>query len=170
MNQATFRGNPSYEKRSFAGFLVKHQNRIVEIISGLLIFLFLYTGLSKLVQHDTFKFNLTESPLLSSFAGFLSIALPIGEILLVGLLLFKRTQLKGLWISVGLLSLFTIYLIYMVSFHDKLPCSCGGVISKMSWKQHIPFNLLFVALSLLAIYFLKKQNGENEKKPDTVFT
>ena len=142
------------------------RNLIIEIISGLLILLFLYTGLSKLLEPEKFLFSLEKSPLLSPFSGFISIALPAGEIILAALLFFKRTQLKGLWISLGLLSLFTAYLIYMVVFHDKLPCSCGGVISKMTWKQHIFFNLFFVLLTAIAIYThykeLKQKRADNE--------
>jgi hypothetical protein len=136
----------------------------IEIISGLLILLFLYTGLSKLLEHDKFLYNLGKSPLLSSFSGFIAIALPIGEIILATLLLFKKTQLKGLYVSLGLLSLFTVYLIYMVNFTEHLPCSCGGVISKMSWKQHIFFNLFFVLLSAVGIWLLKKQKIDERKK------
>lgn len=141
---------------------IRKRNLIIEVISGLLILLFLYTGLSKLFEHDKFVYNLGKSPLLSSFSGFISIALPIGEIILTSLLLFKKTQLKGLWLSLGLLTLFTIYLTYMVSFHDKLPCSCGGVISKMSWTQHIFFNLFFVLLSWIAIRLMKMKNSNIE--------
>lgn len=151
------------------GWVNKKRNLIVETISGLLILLFLYTGLSKLFEHDKFVYNLEKSPLLSSFSGFISIALPVGEIILAGLLLFKKTQLKGLWISFGLLTLFTIYLTYMVSFHDKLPCSCGGVISNMTWTQHIFFNLFFVLLSWFAIQLTKRKvSQEHDAGPSPV--
>lgn len=151
---------------------MKRNQLIIEIISGLLILLFLYTGLSKLLEHDTFVYNLGKSPLLTPFAGFLSIALPVGEIILAGLLLMKRTQLMGLWLSLGLLGVFTIYLIYMVNFTDHLPCSCGGVIAKMSWKQHIFFNLFFVLLSAIAIRRMKKQlrHKKDAELPPVIFT
>lgn len=155
-------GNTFLTRTRFGNFLVRRKTLVIELTSGLLILLFLYTGLSKLFEHDLFVYNLTKSPLLSPFTGFISIALPIAEIVLAGLLLFKRTQLKGLWLSFGLMSLFTVYLTYMVSFHDKLPCSCGGVISKMSWTQHIFFNLFFVLLSWVAIRLTKINNSNME--------
>jgi len=165
-------GIPFLKRTRFVPFLIQRKTLVIELISGLLILLFLYTGLSKLFEHDKFVFNLTKSPLLSPFAGFISIALPIGEIVLAGLLLFKRTQSKGLWLSLGLMSLFTVYLTYMVSFYDKLPCSCGGVISKMSWTQHIFFNLFFVLLSWVALRLTKMDNSRAEEsdRPPVVFT
>jgi hypothetical protein len=32
-----------------------------------------------------------------------------------------------------------------------LPCSCGGAISRMGWREHIVFNVVFVGLTVLAI-------------------
>jgi len=32
-----------------------------------------------------------------------------------------------------------------------MPCGCGGVIEKMSWIQHLWFNLIFLALSIFAL-------------------
>jgi len=34
-----------------------------------------------------------------------------------------------------------------------MPCSCGGVLEKMSWSDHLVFNISFVILSLVALYF-----------------
>jgi putative oxidoreductase len=152
--------------------MLKKRTLIIEIVSGLLILLFLYTGLSKLFEHDLFLYNLNKSPLLSPVSKFTSIALPIGEIILAVLLFFKRTQLKGLWLSLGLMSVFTIYLTYMVTFYDKLPCSCGGVISKMSWTQHIFFNALFVVLSWIAIRLSNWNTNRLEEgsQPKVIFT
>jgi hypothetical protein len=46
----------------------------------------------------------------------------------------------------------------MISFDKNLPCSCGGIISKLSWKQHIIFNLFFIVLSVIGIRFQKRMN------------
>jgi len=43
----------------------------------------------------------------------------------------------------------------MKAFVEKLPCSCGGVIAKLSWNQHLLLNLGFVLLALGAIALLK---------------
>jgi putative oxidoreductase len=85
------------------------------------------------------------------------------EILITLLLIIPRTRRIGLYISISLLTLFSIYLIYMVSFTPHLPCSCGGVISKLTWRQHIFFNLFFIAITLIALSFTKKESIHLEK-------
>jgi hypothetical protein len=57
----------------------------------------------------------------------------------------------GLLASFGLMTVFTIYIAYMLLTSSHLPCSCGGVISKLSWKEHLWLNVL---LSVLAAFSL----------------
>jgi hypothetical protein len=39
----------------------------------------------------------------------------------------------------------------MILSFAKLPCQCGGVISKMSWKEHVVFNAFFIVVNGLAL-------------------
>jgi hypothetical protein len=78
------------------------------------------------------------------------------EIGIVILLTLPKTRILGLYSSVTLLSLFTIYLIGIISFSKTLPCGCGGVISTLSWKGHIFFNIAFVILTLIAVRIQKQ--------------
>jgi hypothetical protein len=67
---------------------------------------------------------------------------------------------------------FTLYIGYMVSFAEKLPCSCGGVISKMTWNQHLVFNIFFTLLSLLGVILEKRRRRQRKDSelPPVVFT
>lgn len=121
------------------------------LISILLLFLFAYTGSSKLIDHKAFAAVLEQVPLIGRGAGVVVILLPLAELLIALLLLFESTRLMGLYASLVLLSVFTGYLIYMVLFVPHLPCSCGGVIGKMSWRQHIGFNVIFMVLTVMGI-------------------
>jgi hypothetical protein len=56
--------------------------------------------------------------------------------------------------------LFTIYVGLMISFAPHLPCSCGGVIKQMSWKQHLTFNTFFTALALFGIWLSRRQQKD----------
>lgn len=47
----------------------------------------------------------------------------------------------------------------MMSFSKRLPCSCGGVIALLSWKQHIAFNLFFLSLAVIGIYLEQQITG-----------
>jgi hypothetical protein len=60
--------------------------------------------------------------------------------------------------------LFTGYIIALLTFSDKLPCSCGGVIELMSWSQHIIFNSLFIALAAVGVVLQRqlKKTFSNE--------
>lgn len=121
------------------------------IISNLLILLYCYTAISKLINYEVFKANLRRSPLIDQGADTIAWLLPATELIVVLLLFFEQTRKAGMYASLILLILFTTYLLYMVLFVADLPCSCGGVLSKMSWKQHIFFNLFFIVLNLISI-------------------
>jgi hypothetical protein len=122
-----------------------------ELISSLLIFLFGYTAISKLLSIHRFEAVLEQSPLISSGAALLAWQIPLAELGIVLLLIFSSTRKMGLWVSAILLSFFTIYLFYMVLFSPHLPCSCGGVISSMSWPVHIGFNVVCIAITVAGI-------------------
>jgi len=126
------------------------------ICSSLLILLFTYTAVSKLSDYTHFVRVLGESPLIHNGADMIGWLLPVTELVIVLLLFFPLTKKAGFVISFFLLLLFTLYLIYMLLFAAELPCSCGGVISKMSWKQHVWFNVFFIGVSVLGIISNKK--------------
>jgi len=124
---------------------------VAEIIGGLFILLFLYTALSKLSEIALFRLVLRSSPLISDYANLVSILIPVSEILVSLLLFIPGTRRRGLYAAFLLMLIFTLYLAYMLSFTRQLPCSCGGVISRLSWKQHLVFNIAFTLLAIAGI-------------------
>jgi hypothetical protein len=120
---------------------------LLDIICALLIFLFIYTGISKLLDYHTFRRQLGQSPFITFYAPLLSWALPVGEIVIAALLCFHRTRLQGLYLSFFLLCLFTFYLGAMLQFSYYIPCSCGGVLQSLSWTAHIVLNVIFILLA-----------------------
>jgi thiol-disulfide isomerase/thioredoxin/uncharacterized membrane protein YphA (DoxX/SURF4 family) len=130
---------------------------LADIISFFFIFLFLYTGALKLTEINTFKQQLSSSPLMSSLAGITAWALPIGEILLAVFLFIPKTRLKALYATAGLMTLFTGYVIILFFIDDQLSCSCGGIISELTPRQHIFFNSACVILAVIGILALRRQ-------------
>jgi hypothetical protein len=124
---------------------------VTNIIVFLLIFLFTYTAISKLSERNHFVSVLKTIPFIGTGAGVVAILLPLAELFIVLLLIFERTRLKGLYASLIILGVFTIYLCYMILFMPHLPCSCGGVISKMGWRWHVVFNVGFVVMTVVEI-------------------
>ncbi len=120
---------------------------VVEIICYALVILFIYAAASKLMKFDRYQRDLIRSPLLGVVAIPISIVIPALEILISGFLLFEKTRNKGLLWSFILMILFTIYVIYAIYIAKETPCSCGGIIRDLTWRQHLIFNLLFTALA-----------------------
>lgn len=129
---------------------------IVEIIAFLFVILFLYTGISKIMEYGIFMEQLKESPIVGFAAPVVATGLPAFEFLLVAGLLIPRWRLRALYASTGLMAAFTIYIIVLMNIADHLPCSCGGVLAQLSWREHIVFNLVFVVLGVIGVIVEKK--------------
>ena len=128
---------------------------IPPIACFLLISLFAYTGLSKLSDHTVFHSQLNGLPFIQYAAPVLWWLLPVLELGIAIILVVPKLRLTGYYMSAILLFLFTVYLGGMILSGMELPCSCGGVIQYLSWKQHIILNIFFIILSVMGIYFQK---------------
>lgn len=141
---------------------VSFRNMVIYVICMLYILLFVYAAISKLLDFQNFKVQLGQSPLLAAFAGFFSIAVPLVELLIAIGLLFSKSQLVSLYISFCLMVMFTSYIYIILNFSSSIPCSCGGVLEKMDWRQHLIFNSLFVVLAAVAILLYNKKTTSYE--------
>jgi hypothetical protein len=131
---------------------------MIECIVALLVMLFLYASISKFLDFKTFIDQMNNQPLPNSWTPFLVWGIPCLEISISVALLFEYTRLLGLYASLILMILFTIYTsIVLFHFFPYVPCSCGGVIQKLTWRQHLVFNLFFVTLSVLGIIQQRKK-------------
>tara|TARA_R110001592_G_scaffold42009_7_gene136715 strand:- start:1574 stop:2011 length:438 start_codon:yes stop_codon:yes gene_type:complete len=128
----------------------KYTILITEIISILFVLLFVYASASKLLGYQKFKVQLIQSSLLSPYANVIVWFIPVLE-LGIAILLLSKYKLLGLQLSLGLMTVFTIYIWYVLNYSPHIPCSCGGVISSLNWTEHIIFNLLWIFLAIIAI-------------------
>lgn len=128
-----------------------HRNLVIFLISYAYAFIYCYAGVSKLLDFELFQLQLGQSPIISTYAGFISYFVIIIEFLICGLLVFSNTRSTGLYLSTGLMIAFTAYIYLILNYADNIPCSCGGVLEKMTWSQHFIFNLIFVLLGIIAI-------------------
>ncbi len=125
-----------------------------------LIILWIYTAGSKLMDFDEFQRQLALQPFGKPINSALSILLPGVEILAGILLVIKKTKLPGLWVSALLLCAFTVYvLLVLTGYFTKVPCSCGGVLKSLSWKNHLIFNIVYLSINLLALYKTQLKKG-----------
>jgi hypothetical protein len=133
---------------------MKRQN-FVEIACFLFILLFVYAATSKLIDYQKFRVQLGQSPMLTSFAGFIAWFIPVMELFIAIALSLTRYKLIGLYASFSLMTMFTAYIYILTHYSSYVPCSCGGVLQKMSWNQHFIFNLFFTALGVAAILLFR---------------
>jgi len=131
-------------------FFIKN---LIFITTWLLIFLFVYAAISKLLDYQKFEVQLGQSPVLTQFSGLVAWLIPVLEIMISILLYLPKCRIFGLYAAFTLMMIFTAYIIIITSFSPYVPCSCGGILQKMNWNQHLAFNLIFVALSVLSIAF-----------------
>ena len=124
---------------------------IVEVISYFFILLFIYAGFSKVLDFENFQVQIAQSPILSAYAGLISYSVIIVEIIIVLCLVFPRTRLIGLYSSTALMSAFTVYIYLILNYSDFIPCSCGGILEKLGWTEHLIFNLLCVVLGITSV-------------------
>ena len=136
-----------------------------DVVVSFLVLLFGYTALSKALSPAPFAAVL-QQVMPKTGAAVTAFLIPTLEAVTVLLLLFPTTRLKGLYLSAALLGLFTGYLVIMLLTMPHLPCSCGGIVSQMSWKQHVVFNLGFLFLTVAAIRREKRSNERQGIRDD----
>lgn len=139
-------------------FNIKIQNLFLEFTCLLYIILFVYAAVSKLLDFENFQAQLGQSPLLSPFADFVSITVIVLELIIAVLLSVPRFRYFALCAAVALMSMFTTYIVIILHFSYFIPCSCGGILEKLGWKEHLIFNLAFLFLAIFAILLRSMNN------------
>ena len=138
-------------------FLLKYRSFLVLVTCYLYILLFVYAAISKVLDFENFGIQLAQSPLLSAYAGLIAPAVIFAELLIVLLLSLKTARLEGLYSSFYIMIAFTVYIYLILNYSDFVPCSCGGIIGQLGWREHLVFNITFALLALLAIVLTEKE-------------
>lgn len=129
----------------------------IEIIASLLVLLFLYASMTKMLNIKEFKNDMYRQPLPLWMSTYLVWILPALQLMIAANLLFKRTRRLGFYASLVLMLLFTGYIAAgLLHFFKWIPCSCAGVLKGMSWTAHLYFNIFFILLSLVGVFLTSK--------------
>lgn len=131
--------------------LKTNKSLIVEIVSCLCILLFVYAATSKLLDFQKFSDQIGQSPILTAFKNWVVIGIPALEYVISLLLLFRTSRLIALYASFGLMVIFSTYIYVITRFSEYVPCSCGGILEKMNWDQHLIFNIAFLLIVIVGI-------------------
>jgi hypothetical protein len=132
---------------------------VVEVIAALFILLFLYTALSKSFMIGSTVDVIKRTPFFSNFPKVTAWSVVVVEYAVAALLFFPQTRKAGLYSSLVIMLGFTLYIGYMKAVIPRLPCSCGGVISTLTWNQHLVFNIFFALLAGYGIRLMGKSKS-----------
>lgn len=142
---------------------MKYLKKIIPFaVSIFFVILFCYAAISKILDFENFQVHISAASLLNGFSQFLPYTIIIVEFLIAGLLCYRKTRTTGLIGSFVLMLIFTVYIALLLRTSKNLPCSCGGILEKMSWNQHLYFNIGCVTLSVIALGLNLKYSGPAE--------
>jgi hypothetical protein len=134
---------------------------IVEVIAFLLMLLFLFASVSKWLAFKTFIGDINNQPFPNWLTPWITNLLPPIEVLIVLALMFEKTRTAGFYASLILMSAFSIYsAAVLLKFFNYIPCSCGGIIKNLTWRENLLLNLFFVAISIAGIVLRKNRFGK----------
>lgn len=118
----------------------------------LFVILFVYTAISKFLDFGLFEAQIEMSPVLAPVAKVIAWVVPLAEIIDAVMLLVPALRLKGLYLALGMMLAFTIYIILIMKLSAHLPCSCGGVIELLSWRDHLILNCAYILMAIAGIW------------------
>lgn len=127
------------------------KKKSVEAICLLYILLFVYAAVSKILDFENFQIQIGQSPTLSSYTSWISYSVPVTELLITLLLTIPKLRSLGLFAAMCLMTMFSAYIYIVLNYSSFVPCSCGGILEKMSWTVHFIFNLFFMVLAILGL-------------------
>lgn len=129
----------------------------IEILSFLFILLFVYAAFHKLIDYQKFRVQIGQSPLLTGFGDVIPWMVIALELIIAVMLMSTRVRLIAFFAAFSLMTMFTTYIVAILSFSPYVPCSCGGVLERLGWTEHLIFNGVFVLLGLAGILLQAKE-------------
>ena len=139
-----------------------YANAFVLLISYFFVLLFVYASVNKILDFENFQVQIAQSPVLTAYAGLISYAVITVELLIAAALCHARTRSLALLASASLMTAFTVYIFVILNYSEFVPCSCGGILEKLGWKQHMVFNI-FCVIAAIAGYIVSRHQAF---KPD----
>jgi hypothetical protein len=127
----------------------------IQLTALLFILLWTYAAVAKLTDMDKFHGQMAQSPLILTLAAGLKWIVPSVELVLSVALMFHTTRYWAIIGSTFLIACFCWYIIAITHFSTYVPCSCGGVLEKLSWNEHLLVNFFFLILGTISLLIYK---------------
>ena len=136
---------------------------LAEGAAWLLSAVFVYTAVSKVYDWSGTRMAMYNQVFPIGMAEILLYVLPVVELGVAVLLLVPAWRRTGLLLSTGLMSLFTGYIaLVWMGFTERVPCSCGGVLSSLGWGEHLVFNLVFLGIAVWGLVANGHRDAQRE--------
>lgn len=143
--------------------------KLFKIYTALLVMIFVYAGLVKVLNFPKFVFNINNQPLPNGHTPILIARILVSELMILVLLLFQRTRLKRFYLSVIVSLLFTLYILQIqLKVFSYIPYPCGGIIESFTWRQLFFFNLLFLTIAFIGIAVERKIKVDHDTNYDSL--
>jgi len=121
------------------------------------------------MDYDKFRVQIGQSQMPTPFAQWIAWTMPGVEILISLMLAIPRFRLIALYASFTLMVMFTAYIIAILNFSSYVPCSCGGILEKLGWTEHLVFNVGFILLAAIGIILhIKKEISSPSSKAPSI--
>lgn len=148
---------------------MRTKNLIAETIIFLLLLMWAYTFVSKVLDFDTFRRQINGAYLLSYLGSPLPYILQLLHLSLVILLLKKSWRKLGLITSLSVLLLYTGYLIYILKFAPSIPCSCISLFRGLNWNNQLWINLAVLTLNIIGLIMFSYKSPPHSSHVQTTY-
>lgn len=132
-------------------FTSKSKQIITDTLANFFIFLCLFTAYEKTIDHHSFVLSLERYSFLKEHAYWIAWLIPAAEGTTACLLFFTKTIKLGFYGALIILLCFTIGLIIIEFSNENVYCSCSGLISSLSGREHIWLNAVFIVLAIIGV-------------------
>jgi hypothetical protein len=134
---------------------MKTRKIIVEIICLILLLNFFYEGIYKIAYWGNYAFWVKHAPLLRPIWQLLTYIIPVGEIALALSFLAPKFRIKALYISIGVLIVFVLWVMSSYLFTSRLFWPYHALWEKPTWMQKMLISLGLSWLALTALILAK---------------
>lgn len=122
------------------------KNIYIEIILVLLIAIFLFSGISKIIHIKDLSIVLDKFPVLGNRPDASAWLLLIIELSIALMLMFPASALMGIRLAIVYLIIASSYIGSVLLFADRSMCTCAAFFKMLSWPQHIMINLVLIVI------------------------
>lgn len=123
-----------------------------EAVSLILAFVFAYTAIAKVYDWNATKLAMYNQVIPDWSKDLLLYGIPMMEVVVALMLFIPRWRYRGFLVSLMLMLAFTGYVAWIwFGLAGRVPCSCGGIISSLTWGEHLVLNLGLTGLSVWGV-------------------